>query len=131
MNYLELLDHHPIISDQINRKRLEIVLRELEQILEHGVSGEVVEFGCYIGTTSLFIRRLLNATGQSDVRQFYAYDSFAGLPAKTAADSSTAGLEFIPGALSVSKKQFLQTFYKANLKPPTVHKAWFRDLTPG
>ncbi len=124
-----LLSSYPIISDQIKRPALAVVLRELEQVIASGVGGDIVEFGCYIGTTNLFMRRLLDQTGQSANRQLHAYDSFAGLPAKTAADSSPAGLQFQGGELTVSKKQFLQEFQRAHLHPPVVHKAWFKDLT--
>ena len=57
----QLLTKYPIISDQVDVKELGVLLRELEKVLQSGVIGNVVEFGCYIGTTSLFIRRLLDA----------------------------------------------------------------------
>lgn len=122
-----LLSKYPIISDQIQRPALAVVLGQLEKTLQAGVGGAVVEFGCYIGTTSLFIRRLLDA--RQDDRDFHVYDSFAGLPSKSAQDASVAGDEFRAGELSVSKKQFLHEFQKSHLQPPVVHKAWFDDLT--
>ena len=57
----QLLAKHPIISDQVDAKELGVLLRELETVLRSGVTGNIVEFGCYVGTTSLFIRRLLDA----------------------------------------------------------------------
>jgi len=123
-----LLNSHPIISDQIKRPTLAVVLRELEQVSSADIKGAIVEFGCYIGTTTLFMRRLLDQTGESTRRQLHAYDSFAGLPEKSMADSSPAGLQFQGGELTVSKKQFLQEFQRAHLRPPIVHKAWFKDL---
>jgi O-methyltransferase len=93
------------------------------------VAGDIVEFGCYVGTTSLFIRRLLDALGESAQRSFDVYDSFAGLPAKSAQDASVTGEQFIPGELAVSKKQFILEFKKAHLAPPVVHKGWFTNLT--
>lgn len=127
--YQSLLSNYPIISEQIKRPALAVVLRELEQVIAQGVDGDIVEFGCYIGTTNLFLRRLLDQTNQSTTRQLHAYDSFAGLPAKTAADSSGAGLQFQGGELTISRKHFLQEFQRAHLQPPIVHKAWFKDLT--
>lgn len=129
MNYQALLTKYPIISDQIDRTAMAVVLRELELILEKGVEGDVTEFGCYIGTTSVFIRRILDGAGQSSKRRFYAYDSFVGLPEKTTADNSTAGTQFKGGELTISKNQFLNTFYKARLSPPITYKAWFKDLS--
>ena len=56
-----LLAKYPIISNQVDAKELGVLLRELETVLRSGATGNVVEFGCYVGTTSLFIRRLLDA----------------------------------------------------------------------
>jgi len=121
-----LLAKYALVSDQVNRDQVGVILSELERILPT-LDGAVVEFGCYIGTTSLFIRRLLD--GLSDDREFHVYDSFKGLPPKTAQDESRAGEQFRAGELAVSKKQFVQQFQKAGLKPPIVHKDWFKDLT--
>lgn len=125
----QLLQKHPIISDQITRVRLRVVLYEFERILQADIPGDVVEFGCYVGTTSLFLRRLLDAYDQSSKRELHVYDSFAGLPEKNAEDSSVAGDQFKAGELNISKKQLLSEFHKANLRPPIVHKAWFKELT--
>lgn len=119
---------YPLISDQVSRNQLDVVLAELETAIANAdARAAVVEFGCYIGTTSLFIRRLLDM--RHDVREFHVYDSFSGLPPKTQPDMSPAGTQFQAGELAVSKKQFLQEFHRAGLRPPTVHKGWFSDLT--
>ncbi len=123
-----LLSKHPLISDQVNKDQLGVILSELEKVLDGNVDGAIVEFGCYIGTTSLFIRRMLDS--RADARPFHVYDSFEGLPPKTTQDLSRAGEQFQAGELAVSKKQFLQQFQKAGLRPPIAHKGWFRDVTP-
>jgi O-methyltransferase len=123
----ELLRKYPLISDQVSREQVRVILSELEKVLEAGIDGAVVEFGCYIGTTSVFIRRLLDARG--DDREFQVYDSFEGLPPKAAQDASPAGVQFQAGELSVSKKEFTREFQKAGLRPPTIHKGWFSDLS--
>lgn len=124
----QLLAKYPIISDQVDAKELGVLLRELEKVLQSGAAGRnIVEFGCYVGTTSLFIRRLLDAykfTGE-----FHVYDSFAGLPEKTQADNSAAGEQFKAGELLAPRKTFVQNFKKAGLKIPTIHKGWFADFT--
>ncbi len=125
----ELLKKYPITSDQVTWDRLEVVLGEFERILNSGVPGDIVEFGCYIGTTSLFLRRLLDAYGQSGSRELHVYDSFEGLPEKSKQDASPAGEQFRAGELSVGKKQLLLEFKKANLQPPIIHKGWFNELT--
>lgn len=124
----QLLRTHPIISDQVDERELRVLLRELERLLRAGCQGSVVEFGCYVGTTSLFIRRLLDAYRHAGA--FHVYDSFAGLPEKTAQDASAAGEQFVAGELAATRKGFFQQFKKARLRPPVVHKAWFAELTP-
>ena len=106
-----LLAKYPIISDQVDAKELGVLLRELEKVLQSGAAGNIVEFGCYVGTISLFIRRLLDAydfTGE-----FHVYDSFMGLPEKTQADNSAAGEQFKAGELLAPRKTFVQNFKKA------------------
>ncbi|HUC88107.1 MAG TPA: TylF/MycF/NovP-related O-methyltransferase [Candidatus Binatia bacterium] len=128
MHSSKLIKQFPLISDQMTQVRLEVILEQLEKVLEQGITGDIVEFGCYKGTTSLFIRRLLNLY-LADRHDFHVYDSFAGLPAKSKQDSSPIGYAFEAGKLSASKKQLLHEFHKANLSPPIVHKGWFDQLT--
>lgn len=125
----ELLRKYPIISKQVTRERLEVILKALELTVQLDVPGDIVEFGCYIGTTSLFLRRLLDEYGQSGSRELHAYDSFEGLPEKSGQDASPAGEQFKAGELYVSKKQLLHEFKKANLQPPIAHKGWFGELS--
>lgn len=126
MSWIILLDKYPLASDQVNRAELGVVLGELDQVLHRHPQGSVVEFGCYIGTTSLFIRRLLDQYGLP--HEFHVYDSFEGLPEKSLQDQSPAGSQFIAGELSVSKKEFIQQFKRQNLKVPTIYKGWFAEL---
>lgn len=123
-----LIANQPLISDQVSKHEIELILQNLEQSLQQTVQGDVVEFGCYVGTTSLYIQKFLSK--QKDKIHFHVYDSFVGLPEKTTPDFSPAGEQFVPGSLSASKKQFVANFKKAGLKLPTIHKAWFEDLTP-
>lgn len=128
--YQQLVSAYPLISDQISKKSLAIIMRELHAALLRTSNGSVVEFGCYSGTTTLFLRRLLDLPEHLEhSRQLHAYDSFEGLPAKSLMDSSSAGEQFVAGKLRVTKKDFLKSFAKAGLVPPITHKAWFGDLT--
>lgn len=120
---------HLLISDQVSVADVSLVWKELESIIHADIAGDVVEFGCYAGTTSLFIRRLLDETGESTTREFHVYDSFEGLPDKHQADQSAAGIDFEAGKLMVSKKEFLNQFRSAHLQPPITHKCWFEELT--
>lgn len=126
MSITSLIDRYGLISDQVDKHELRVILEQLTKALAYG--GAVVEFGCYVGTTSLYIRRLLDQ--YNDSREFHVYDSFTGLPEKSSQDASPVGEQFRAGELAVSKKQFLHEFHKARLRPPVVHKGWFADLTP-
>jgi len=121
-----LIHQQPLISQQVTLDQVCVILRELAGALERS-HGAVVELGCYIGTTSLYVRRLLDEL--ESPREFHVYDSFEGLPAKAPEDASAAGEQFIAGELAVSKKQLLHEFKKAGLQPPIIHKGWFADLT--
>lgn len=122
-----LLSKYPIISEQIDRLELKIILEELEQVIINKNDGAIVEFGCYAGTTSLFIQRLLQK--MSATTQFHVYDSFAGLPEKLEVDESVVGSQFRVGELYVSKTKFIKNFNKAQLPLPHIHKGWFKDLS--
>lgn len=123
----QLLKKYPIISDQVDARELRVLLVELETWLQRGGAGNVVELGCYVGTTSLFIRRLLDHykfTGE-----FHVYDSFEGLPPKSEQDQSVAGDQFVEGELFAARKTFIENFKKAHLTLPAIHKGWFSNLT--
>lgn len=124
----QLLKRYPIISDQVEPAELSVILRELEAILTTGVPGDVVELGCYVGTTSLFLQRLLQ--NQTSPKVLHIYDSFAGLPPKSPQDASPAGEQFTAGQLHATKAQLIKHFKQAGLPLPAIHKAWFSDLQP-
>lgn len=122
----ELIKKYPIISDQVDKSELIIILRELQKATTGSIGGAVVEFGCYKGTTSLFIQRLLS---HLDVgAEFHVYDSFEGLPQKHEFDRSPVGEQFKPGELAASKKEFIANFKKVGVKLPHIHKGWFDEI---
>lgn len=121
----KMVARYPIVSEQIEARELSVLLTACEKALSHS-GGDVVEFGCYVGTTSLFLARLLRAVAPE--RQLHVYDSFAGLPQKTSKDASPAGEQFQPGELHATKAQLVKYFRQAGLPLPIIHKAWFNDL---
>ena len=115
-----------LLSDQIDEHELSIILRELEKILSADITGDIVEFGCYVGTTSVPMGRRLMTTS----RALYVYDSFEGLPEKSSQDQSPAGMQFIAGELLASKKQLIKNFKQAGVPLPSITKAWFSEVIP-
>jgi O-methyltransferase len=114
-----------LLSDQVDAREVEVVLRELEMVLQKKVEGDVVELGCYVGTTSVFLAERLKGSG----RNLYLYDSFEGLPPKTKQDESPAGMQFKTGELLATKKQLIKNLKQANVPMPIIKKGWFSDLT--
>jgi O-methyltransferase len=117
-----------LISDQVNRKEIDVIIRELKRVIAKNISGDVVEFGCYLGTTSVFLARELMSV--KDGRELYAYDSFEGLPEKSRQDISPLGEQFKPGELLAPKKQFIKNMLQAGVTMPHIKKAWFSNLRP-
>lgn len=124
INIDALITRYGIISDQVQRDELLTLLREFVRAMVN--DGTIVEFGCYIGTTSLYIRRLLDQMKRTN--EFHVYDSFEGLPEKRSEDVSPLGVQFKAGELRVTKKQFIHEFHKAGLRLPIIHKDWFSDI---
>ncbi len=111
-----------LLSDQIDERELEIILRELEKTLP--IPGDVVEFGCYVGTTSVPLAKRLQRTG----KRLFVYDSFEGLPEKTLEDESPVGLQFKAGELLATKAQLVRNFKQAGLAIPVITKSWFSEV---
>ena len=124
--YNRILSQNPIISDQIEAPELTVILRELEKIVLKNIEGEIVEFGCYSGTTSLFLSRLLKEANST--KRLYVYDSFDGLPDKTKEDESPLGTEFKRGELRSTKNKLIENYRKAGLSLPIIKKAWFHEI---
>jgi len=114
-----------LLSDQVDTTEISIILRELEKVLTAKVLGDVVEFGCYVGTTSVFLAERLAKTEKN----LHLYDSFEGLPPKTSEDNSPAGLQFKEGELLASKKQLIHNLKQARVPMPRITKGWFSELT--
>ena len=108
---------------QISNRETDIILQELAKTAE--LSGDVVEFGCYAGDTSVILAEAMKNTPE---KWLYLYDSFEGLPEKTAEDQSAAGWRFKAGELKVSPEAVAHKFKKLGLPDPVIIKKWFNEL---
>ena len=108
---------------QIPNREAELVLNELRTTLD--LPGDVVEFGCYEGDTSILLADVLRE--QPD-KWLYLYDSFEGLPGKTAEDKSADGWRFQAGELKASPDTVRSKFKKYDLPEPVIVKGWFNEL---
>ena len=111
---------------QVTKTETEIILDLLEKSLN--VEGDVVEFGCYRGDTSVLMKLLLEKNKTKKI--LWLYDSFEGLPAKTKEDQSVAGDQFKSGELLVTKREVIEKFKRNGLRLPKIKKGFFEDLNP-
>ena len=121
---INMKQHTSLLSDQVTEREIQVIMRELEKSMD--IPGDVVEFGCYVGTTSVFLAKRLANTG----KQLYLYDSFAGLPEKHAEDVSPAGEQFKAGELLATKKELIRNLKQAHVPIPVITKGWFDELQP-
>ena len=108
---------------QIPNRETDIILRELDETT--AIPGDVVEFGCYAGDTSVLLAEALKNTPD---KWLYLYDSFEGLPEKAPEDQSAAGWRFKAGALKVSPETVAHKVKKLSLPDPVIVKKWFDQL---
>lgn len=108
---------------QIAEREVAILLQNLAETED--VSGDVVEFGCYMGDTSVKIAEVMKNWPE---KWLWLYDSFEGLPEKTAEDKSGDGWAFRPGELKANAVSVASKFKKLSLPEPVIMKAWFNEL---
>lgn len=112
-----------LLSDQVSEREIRVILRELSRTT--GVPGDVVEFGCYVGTTSVHVAEKLKVAD----KRLWLYDSFEGLPEKRVEDRSPAGEQFKAGELLATKKELIRNLKQATVPMPIIKKGWFSNLT--
>lgn len=109
------------------------------------VMGNFVELGCYRGDTSLLLAEVLREYNRRGIcgeagdgcekvvenfkkKRLWIYDSFEGLPEKSAMDESVLGEDFKSGELMVTKREVKERFLRAGLPVPVIKKGWFAEL---
>lgn len=130
INVLDIVKHDDIISGMMGYWQIVAVLTNLQKVLDQNIEGDIVELGCYIGTTTMYIQKLLNAYGSN--KKIHVYDSWQGLPNLTQYERENAksinGFKFQKGSCRTQKEHFVNTFVSRNLKLPIIHSGWFADI---
>ena len=108
--------------------KLDYILSELKRrVVNRHIPGAILELGVQHGKTTLLLRHFINVF--SPERQLHVYDSFEGLPQRSARDGKQHRPEDGKGGHAVSKDTFLRAFHQARLTPPDgIHKGFFRDI---
>jgi len=77
---INLIESKGIISSMMTKHQIFGVIYYLDKILNAKLEGDIVELGCNIGTTSLYIRTIMDIYNSK--KEFHVYDSWEGLPEK-------------------------------------------------
>jgi len=114
-------------------RRLDNVRTLVEDVLERGVPGDLIETGVWRGGTTIFMRALLAAHDDPD-RVVWVADSFQGLPKPDAATyPADEGLDYTGHAqLSVGAQHVRANFARYGLLDERVRllQGWFKDTLP-
>jgi O-methyltransferase len=122
-----LLGSYPLLSGKVSKDCLRDILDGLQYALNHATPGAIVELGCNVGTTSVFIQRL-NLFNPLWERPFHVYDSWEGLPEPSDLDiPDDRPPEHPRGTAKTSREVFEQNFREAGLHLPVIHDGWFKD----
>jgi O-methyltransferase len=116
-----------IVSGMMDINHVSIILNQLKLIIDNNIPGDVVELGCNVGTTAIYIKSFLNA--QQSNKKYHVYDSFEGLPEKSDHDISWAeGATFEKGGCPSTVDQFIYHFNEFDLDLPSINIGWFKEI---
>lgn len=117
----EIIEKYPqTISTLVNIEQMENILKNFYSVKD--IPGDVVELACNIGTTSIYIKRMIDALNLSKI--FHVYDSFKGLPEPSEVDGNLCK----KGDMQKDRKDFEGTFRQAGVKIPVIHEGWFAEI---
>lgn len=91
--------------------------------LKRDVDGDVVEFGCYIGETSKYLKKCL--LEWHSTKKLWVYDSFEGLPPLGTYEEGTGWTE---GGFKTTEDILINNFLTNGIEPPKVVKGWFNKI---
>ena len=115
------------------RVRLDTLERCIEDILERGVPGDIVETGVWRGGSMILARAILKVRGSED-RKIWCADSFEGMPVPTESDAGKSKDEDFSDRdyLAVSLDQVKANFARFGLLDDRLVflKGWFSDTLP-
>lgn len=107
----------------ISREQIRVIISLLESTISQNITGDVVEFGCFVGESSKYLRMMLDYKLSN--KTLYVYDSFEGLPELSDYERNTG---WRAGTLKTSQDILLQNFEQNGLRPPIITKGWFKDV---
>jgi O-methyltransferase len=125
-NLITFMKKYPVITDMMGRNQIYGILYYIKKMVDNGIEGDIVELGCNIGTTSIFIKSFLDIYAPS--KKLYVYDSWDGLPEIQTQDKSKVDCNFKKGSCKVSRENFINTFKNFNIDLPVINSGWFGEI---
>jgi len=115
----------------VGRKRLDNVHACVEDVLDKGVEGDLIEAGVWRGGVPILMRAILAVRGVTD-RRVWAADSFEGLPPVKVSDYPLDESVMFEGAFTVSLGEVRTNFARYGLLDDQVEfvEGWFSDTLP-
>ena len=107
----------------INLDQIKGLVDSILKCLSENIDGDVVEFGCFVGESSKYLRKSLDE--YNSAKHLYVYDSFEGLPPLSDWEQNSG---WTPGTLKSTQEQLIGNFTNNNLTPPIIHKDWFKNI---
>lgn len=123
-----------VATTMVGMKRLENVQVCVQDVIEQGVRGDLIETGVWRGGTVILMRALLRAHGDED-RSVWVADSFEGLPPPDPDryPEDEGSVHHLHRELAVSADEVRANFRRYGLLDQRVRflEGWFRDTLPG
>jgi len=123
LNVILNFDNKKIDSSIINQDQITHIVKNLSNVLETNIDGDVVELGCYVGESSKYIRKTLDVYESN--KTLTVFDSFEGLPPLSEYEINTG---WKPFTLKTTEEVLINNFESNNLTPPKIVKGWFKDI---
>ena len=123
LNAILNFDNKKVDSSIINQDQITHIVRNLSNVLESNIDGDVVELGCYVGESSKYIRKTLDVYESN--KTLTVFDSFEGLPPLSEYEINTG---WKPFTLKTTEEVLINNFESNNLTPPKIVKGWFKDI---
>ncbi len=117
----------------IGMKRMANVRHCVESVIVDGVPGDLIETGAWRGGSTIYMRAILKARGETG-RKVWVADSFEGLPPPDGRFDADAGDQHhTRDELAISVQQVQDNFRRYDLLDDQVEflVGWFSDTLPG
>jgi O-methyltransferase len=128
----ELRNYTELAHTMIGRKRLDNIQYCIEEVINSGIPGDLIETGIWRGGATIFMRGVLAAYGITD-RRVWAADSFQGVPPPSHPEDAGCDISArVYPVLSVELEEVQELFERYGLLDEQVSflEGWFKDTLP-